>query len=47
MWCEPMLVGYIPVMMAERLGAQTGATENAFAKRTPWLASLSRFGVRA
>ena len=47
MWCEPMLVGYIPVMMAERLGAQTGATENALVNRTPWLASLSRFGVRA
>jgi hypothetical protein len=41
-----MLVAYIPVMIEERLGAQTGADEKAFVYRAPWLANLSRFGVR-
>jgi hypothetical protein len=30
MCIEPIVVVYIPVMIAERLGAQTGAFENAF-----------------
>jgi hypothetical protein len=41
-----MVVGYIAVMIAERLGAQTGAVANAFVNRIPSLARLSRVGVR-
>jgi hypothetical protein len=41
-----MVVGYIPVIIAERDGAQTGAEEKAFVYRAPWPANLSRFGVR-
>ena len=37
----------MPVMIAERLGAQTPAVENAFGNRHPPAASLSIFGVRA
>ena len=35
----------MPVMKAERLGAQTGAVANTRVYRTPWVASLSRLGV--
>src|ERR671919_375447 len=37
----------MPVMIAARLGAQTGAVVNAFVKRTASLANLSSTGVRA
>jgi hypothetical protein len=47
MCIDPMVVGYIAVMIAERLGAHTGAVAKAFVNRTPWLANLSRLGVRA
>ena len=47
MWCVPIEEGYIPVMMAERDGAQTPEMEKARVKRAPWAASRSRFGVRA
>jgi hypothetical protein len=42
-----MDVWYIPVMMAERLGAHTPAVEKALGHRQPPAASLSMFGVRA
>ena len=35
----------MPVMKAERLGAQTGAVANTRVYRTPCVASLSRLGV--
>ena len=35
----------MPVMKAERLGAQTGAVANTRVYRTPSVASLSRLGV--
>ena len=35
----------MPVMKAERLGAQTGAVANTREYRTPSVASLSRLGV--
>jgi hypothetical protein len=35
MCSEPMDVGYIPVMIAERDGAHTGAEEKAFVYRAP------------
>jgi hypothetical protein len=44
---DPMVVGYIPVMMAERLGAQTGAAEKAVVNRAPSRASRSSVGVTA
>ena len=47
MWCEPMDVGYMPVMIPERAGAQTGVTAKARVKRAPSAASRSRFGVTA
>jgi len=42
-----MAVGYMPVMMPLRAGAQTGAWAKARSYRTPWAANLSRFGVVA
>ena len=30
MCCDPVAVGYMPVMMAVRAGAQTGAFDQAF-----------------
>ena len=42
-----MLVWYIPVMNADRAAEQTGAVTNAFVKRAPSPANLSRFGVLA
>jgi hypothetical protein len=47
MWCDPIVVGYMPVMMPDRLGAQTPATVNAFVYRTPSAASVSSVGVTA
>ena len=47
MWCEPIDVGYMPVMIAERVGVQTGAVAKARVKRAPSAASRSRFGVNA
>jgi hypothetical protein len=41
-----MLVWYIPVMKAERLGEQTGDVVKAWANRMPSAAKKSRFGVR-
>ncbi|GAB2826789.1 hypothetical protein GCM10022221_26110 [Actinocorallia aurea] len=43
----PQLSGGIPVRIANRAGAHTGALENAFSYRTPSRASLSSVGVRA
>jgi hypothetical protein len=37
----------MPVMMAERLGAQTPQIEKQRVKRTPWVASLSTLGLVA
>jgi hypothetical protein len=37
----------MPVMIAERAGAQTPAVENAFGQRQPCAASLSTLGVCA
>jgi hypothetical protein len=42
-----MEVGYMPVMMDDRHGAQTPATTVAFVYRTPWVASRSTLGVVA
>ena len=41
-----MAVWYMPVIMAERLGEQTGAVVKQRVNRAPWLASLSILGVR-
>jgi hypothetical protein len=43
----PMAVWYIPVMIAARLGAHTGAVVNACVYRTDSRASRSSTGVRA
>jgi hypothetical protein len=40
-----MVVWYIPVIKAERLAEQTGEVVQAFVKRAPCAASLSRLGV--
>ncbi len=45
MWCVPNDVGYIPVIIPLRLGAQTGPWVKARVKRAPSLARRSRFGV--
>ena len=47
MWCAPIDVGYMPVMIAVRAGEQIGAVAKARVKRTPSAASWSRFGVNA
>ena len=47
MLSAPIAVGYMPVISAARLGAQTPETENMREKRTPSRASESRNGVRA
>ena len=47
MWCAPIDVGYMPVMIAVRAGEQIGAVAKARVKRTPSAASRSRFGVNA
>ncbi len=47
MWCEPIVVGYMPVIRPERLGAQTGAWVKQRVNRAPWAASRSRLGVMA
>ena len=44
-WWAPMEPWCIPVIIAERLVEQTGLVVNALVNRTPWSASLSRFGV--
>ena len=43
--CAPMLVWYMPVITAERLGEQTGAVMKALVKRAPSRARRSMFGV--
>ncbi len=45
MWCPPVLMGYIPVAIAWRLGAHTPATLKVFGKRTPRAANRLRLGV--
>src|SRR6478735_9730437 len=47
MWCEPSVVGYMPVTRPERLGAQTGAWVKQRVNRPPWAARRSRLGVIA
>ena len=47
MWWLPIVVGYIPVIKPERVGAQTGACVKARANRVPCAANASRFGVIA
>ena len=47
MWCVPMAVGYIPVTMPERVGAQTGECEKALRKVTPSRARRAMLGVLA
>ena len=47
MWCVPMEVAYIPVMIAERAGAQTPDVEKQRVHRQPPAAKRSTFGVRA
>jgi hypothetical protein len=47
MWCVPIVAGYIPVMIEERLGAHTPYVENARVNRVPSVARRSRFGVCA
>src|SRR4051812_1860436 len=42
----PCLLGYWPVNMLARAGAQTGWLQNAERNITPWRAIASRFGVR-
>jgi hypothetical protein len=40
-----MVVWYMPVAKADRLGEHTGAVVKAFSKRTPARAIASKFGV--
>ena len=47
MWCVPMEMAYIPVMIAERAGAHTPDVEKQRVHRHPWAAKRSTFGVRA
>ena len=47
MWWVPMVVGYMPVMMADRLGAQTPEIENARVNSAPSAAKRSSVGVFA
>ncbi len=47
MWCVPMEMAYIPVMIADRAGAHTPDVEKQFVHRHPWAAKRSTFGVRA
>jgi hypothetical protein len=47
MWQVPIAVGYIPVMIEDREGAQTPYTLKALVYREPSVASLSRLGVLA
>jgi hypothetical protein len=46
MCSAPVELAYIPVKSVERLGAHTGAVENARVKRTLSRASRSSVGVR-
>jgi hypothetical protein len=45
MWWDPIVVGYIPVIIPLRLGAHTGACVNARVNRAPCDARRSRLGV--
>ena len=47
MCCAPIDVGYIPVMIAVRAGAQTGAFDHATRYVSPPAANRSRCGVSA
>ena len=42
----PLVCGKVPVKSAARAGPHTGWQVYARSKRTPWLASRSRLGVR-
>ena len=46
MWWVSVVVWYMPVKNADRLGAQTGEVENTRVYRMPSLARESTFGVR-
>ena len=45
LWPTPARSGYLPVIKAERAGAQTGAFEYQFRQTVPRAASLSILGV--
>jgi hypothetical protein len=47
MWWVPIEIGYMPVITADRAGAQTPAVEKAFSQMQPSPASRSSRGVRA
>jgi hypothetical protein len=47
MCIDPIDVGNMPVIIDDRLGAHTGATEKAFVHRAPSDASRSIAGDRA
>jgi hypothetical protein len=43
----PIVLGYMPVIIDDRVGAHTGYGTKAFVYRQPSAASRSRFGVSA